>query len=82
MNKKASTRFTEGDYPAVDAQSVDLLTGHTVDLQGTETRRDVPNVHESYVREFDAPIHSDTHATEQGHQFVCTTSPKPEAQVG
>uniref|UniRef100_K1QK80 Uncharacterized protein n=1 Tax=Magallana gigas TaxID=29159 RepID=K1QK80_MAGGI len=36
MNKNASTRFTEGDYPAVDAQSVDLLTGHTVDLQNTE----------------------------------------------
>ncbi len=82
MNKNASARFTEGDYPAVDAQSVDLLTGHTIDLQGTEAGRDVPNVHESYVRELAAPIHSNTHSTEQGHQFVCTTSPKPEAQVG
>ena len=75
-------RITEGTQTALEARAEELLQAAAVDLEGTEARRDMPDMGEGDHGKLAAPAKSQRDAAQDGKHIVAAVLSALEAAVG
>ena len=82
MMEYSTKRLEAWSTATVDTRGVDSLTNSTVDFTDFQAWGYEPNMVESDVSEFAAPLHSNTATAAKGQQLVAQALPALKARVG